>query len=387
MCIHTHTHLIMSEETSATMLAYRFNAEQSRLVAERVPIPVPSPGQVLVKILAAGVCHTDIGVLDAKGQLQAIFNADSKSFTLGHEGAGRCGSPLLRPSPSDSSRLGVIVALGTEVADKHPDLCIGTYVALYAEESCFQTHCYSCSHSMSNLCTTAGYGMNLDGTWASYVAIRAGSLVPVPATQEQVPPGAVSASTDAVLTPYHAMKTRCNLQPEHTVLCLGVGGLGYNAVAIAKKALGVRCVIACDVREQALENAKEAGADYVATPEDLQQVLSTNQLVVDFAFDFVGSQQTFDLCYASVRGGGTIHLVGIGGHAVEVSPLAAMLKDLTIKARFYGTKQELVEILQLVADGGLQPKVEMRPMSDVFQVLEDLHHGKLESRVALVPSE
>ncbi|KIP02860.1 hypothetical protein PHLGIDRAFT_122107 [Phlebiopsis gigantea 11061_1 CR5-6] len=151
------------------------------------------------------------------------------------------------------------------------------------------------------------------------MTIRATSVVPVPATQEQVPPSAVSASTDAVLTPYHAMKTRCRLQPEHTVLCLGIGGLGYNAVAIAKRALGVRCVVACDTREQALENAKEAGADYIATPADLLRALSTNRLVVDFA------------C------GGTIHLVGIDGRSLEVSPLAAMLKDFTIKASFYGT--------------------------------------------------
>ena len=228
--------------------------------------------------------------------------------------------------------------------------------------------------------------MGLDGTWAAYVVVRAACVIPVPATQHDILPGVVSTATDAILTPYHAMKTCCRVQPEHTVLCVGIGGLGHNAVNIAKKCLKARCVIACDVRESALETAREAGADYATTPDKLASVLAEHQIVVDFAFDFVGSQSTFDLCFSSVRFAGTIHNIGLSTPAMNFPPLGIMLmKELTFKTSFYGTKVELVEVLQAVADGLLSPRVEMRPMREVAQVMKDLHDGKLTSRVALIP--
>lgn len=240
---------------------------------------------------------------------------------------------------------------------------------------------------MTNICTGKGYGINLDGSWASYVAVRAVCVVPVPSTPNKVPPALISTATDAVLTPWHAMKTCCHLQPEHTILCLGVGGLGYNAVAIAKKCLGVKRVVACDVRDLALKTAQEAGADYVAKPEELAGIIADNGLAIDFAFDFVGSQRTFDLCFASIRGGGTITVIGIDSPQLNVPPLVAMSKQLTYKATYYGTRDDLVEVVQAIADGKLKPRAETRPMKEVVRVMEDLHAGKLSNRVALIPDD
>ena len=292
---------------------------------------------------------------------------------------------LLPVASTKIKTAGIIVSLGSAVASLRPILSIGAYVAIYAADACFEADCYNCSHGMPNICTGRGYGINLDGAWASYVAVRAVCVVPVPSTPDKVPPAVVSTATDAVLTPWHAMKTCCHLQPEHTVLCLGIGGLGYNAVAIAKKCLGVKCVIACDVRDLALKTAQEAGADYVAKPEELARVIADNGLIVDFAFDFVGSQRTFDLCFASIRGGGTITVIGIGSPQLNVPPLLAMSKQLTYKATYYGTRNDLSEVLQAIAEGKLEPRAESRPMKDVVRVLEDLHAGKLSSRVALIP--
>lgn len=196
----------------------------------------------------------------------------------------------------------------------------------------------------------------------------------------------MSTSTDAVLTPYRAMKSACKLQPEHTILCLGVGGLGFNGVTIAKRCLGVRCVIACDTRVSALEDAREAGADFAVTPEELPALLAEKSLLIDFAFDFVGVQTTFDTCLAMIRAGGTIHTVGVGGAPLVMPPGTAMMKDLTWKTGFYGTREELVEVLQAVAEGVLSPKVETRPMSECIQVLEEMRAGKLRGRVALIPA-
>lgn len=279
------------------------------------------------------------------------------------------------------------MSLGSAVPSTHPELTIGAYVAVYAVEACFKSSCYYCSRGMSNHCPLQTYGVGLDGSWAAYMVVRATSVVPVPATPQQMPPGVVSTATDAVLTPYHAMKTCCRLQPEHIILCIGIGGLGYNAISIAKKCLGVQCVIACDTREGALQSAKEVGIDYVATPEDLLDVITANQLAVDFAFDFVGTQQTFDLCFSSVRRGGTIHTIGIGCKTISFPPLITMLKkELTFKSSYYGTRDELVEVLQAIGNGLLNPRVETRSMEEVVQVMEDMHNGKLSSRIALIPN-
>ena len=271
------------------------------------------------------------------------------------------------------------------MASSHPELTTGTYVAIHSPNSCYKQDCRACPHGHDNLCVAhPPYGLAADGSWAAYAVIRAICLVPVPGGPEVVLPGVAAAATDAVLTPYHAMKTLSPVKPGHTVLCYGIGGLGLNGVAIAKY-LGAKSVIACDRREEVLQDAREFGADYTVTPGELVKFVRTKRLAVDFAFDFVGSQETFNTCLSAIRVGGTVHLVGIEAPTIAVNSMKAMAKDLTYRNSFIGTKAELVEVLQIIADGMLKPKVETRPMSECLQVLEDMREGKLRARVALVP--
>lgn len=181
------------------------------------------------------------------------------------------------------------------------------------------------------------------------------------------------------------MKTSCGVRAEHTVLCMGVGGLGLNGVAIAKRCLSARCVIACDIRAVALEDALAAGADYAVHPDQLSALIGEKKLAIDFAFDFVGVQTTFEACFAAIRPGGTIHVVGLGASALTYTHLTVMRKDLTLKTSFWGTQTEVAEILQAISDGLLEPKVATRPMSECAQVLNEMREGKLQARIALVP--
>ncbi|KIP02859.1 hypothetical protein PHLGIDRAFT_111583 [Phlebiopsis gigantea 11061_1 CR5-6] len=356
----------MSTASQQNMTAYRFRPNEDTPAVETLQIPTPSADEVLVKILAAGVCHSDLTLLNPKSQMHSAL-VPAGSFTMGHEAAG------------------VIASLGSNVASTNPELPIGSYVAVYALNSCYKPSCYNCSHGMENRCGALAYGLGSDGSWAAYTAVRATCVVRVPGTPAQIASGVASTATDAILTPYHAMKTCCGVRPEHTVLCVGIGGLGLNAVAIAKRCLGARRVIACDTREVALRLAQEAGADCGATPDSLPGMLADRQLVVDFALDFVGTQATYELCFSAIRCGGTIHVAGIAAPTLSIPPLKAMTKELTFKTSYWGTKRELVEVLQAIADGQLNPKVEMRPMGEVGQVLEDMRNGKLTSRVALYP--
>lgn len=285
---------------------------------------------------------------------------------------------------SNTLDTGIIAALGSSVSSTYPALTIGTYVAVHGIVSCEQPTCAACSQGFTHLCPAGKYGLELDGTWASYMKVAAFCVVPVPGTPESIPPGVVSAATDAILTPYHAMKA-APLVPEHTVLCLGVGGLGYNAISIAKRCFGVACVVACDVRASALEDARGAGADYAVEPADLAALVAEKGLLVDFAFDFVGNAKSFETCFSAIRIGGTIHIVGLGTTALSFNPIAGMFKECKLKMSFYGLRAELGEVLKAIAEGKLNPKVTTRPMSECAQVLEEMHEGKLKARTALIP--
>ncbi|GJE87706.1 zinc-binding dehydrogenase [Phanerochaete sordida] len=360
----------MSPVTSKTMVACRWVSSKPNPVFETVPIPVPAADEVLIKVLAAGVCHSDLGMLTAGENINMWLSATHTTpFTIGHEGAG------------------IICELGASAASASPiALTEGDYVAIWCGVHCQIPSCQSCPRGYTNLCSFGGLrGVKTDGTWAEYITIHASCVVPVPSGPERIPPAVVSAATDAVLTPWHAMKTLCGVSPAHTVLCMGIGGLGLNGVGIAKRCLRARCVVACDTRAGALEDARAAGADHAAPPAELPALLAGQGLAVDFAFDFVGVQATFDACCGAVRPGGTVHVVGLGADTLAYRPLALMAKDLTVRTSFWGTRAELAEVLQAVADGLLRPKAAVRPMSQCVEVLDDMRAGRLLARTALVP--
>ncbi|KAJ3558545.1 hypothetical protein NM688_g857 [Phlebia brevispora] len=335
-----------------TMIAYRFIPCSLHPVREEVAVPPIAPDQVLVQILASGVCHTDLSLLDPENVMNTYMTT---TFTLGHEGAG------------------TVVALGSAVPDLNPGIKIGTYVAVYGLNACFEPSCPACSSGCTNLCMKyRSFGLGIDGCWAKYLALRASCVVPVPADPQTLPPAIVAVATDAVLTPYHALKACCRVQPGQTVLCLGVGGVGLNAVAIAKSCLGAGCVVACDTRESTLTLAAEMGADYVVHPDGLAGLIAEQSLSIDVAVDFVGTQSTFDQCFQAVRHSGTIHVVGLAGPPISLVPTVMMVKDITVKVSSWGTKAELAEVLQVILDGKIKPKVELRSMDECGQVLKEM---------------
>lgn len=276
--------------------------------------------------------------------------------------------------------------MGSCANEANPQITVGTYVAIYGPNSCFTQGCAACSSNRPNLCReNLSCGLGGDGAWAEYLIVRAACVVPVPASIERVPPGVVAIATDAILTPYHAMTTCSGVSRGSTVLVNGAGGLGANAIAIAKHCLKAGTVVACDPREASLEEARKAGADHTVSPDQLVDFMATNRLSADFAIDIVGTQESLDACYAVLRHGGTIHILGLMGDSVRISPITTMRKDLTVKTSYWGTKNELEEVLQALSDGLLNPTIETRPMSQCGQVLADMHHGKLKHRVALIP--
>lgn len=357
----------LTQPGEGQMLAFRFipGAAGASVAREIIPIPVPTPDQVLVKVLAAGVCHSDCSILDKDFQ-KGMF-AMPNPFVLGHEGAG------------------TIVKLGSNVKD--PALKEDTYVALLGVNACFESSCEACSNGLDNSCAKLPYmGFGADGFFASYVAIAAKDVVPVPATTEQVRPAVAAISTDAVLTPYHSLKSCAQLTPNQTILVIGAGGLGLNAIQVAKNCLGVQKIVVTDIRDVSVKAALSVGADYACKPDELEALIKEHNFVFDTVIDVVGIPETFNTSLQRVRIGGTIQIVGLSVREIPLPLVAVAMKNVVIKMSTWGCKDELKEVLQAVADGKVKPEVEERPLEDCIQVLQDLASGKIRSRVALVPS-
>lgn len=353
--------------SSETMVAYRIIPGLTEPQRTILPIPTPGPDEVLVKVLASGVCHSDVHLLD----WSATRPFSQATHTLGHEGAG------------------IVVRVGERVAQETQTLQVGTYVAVLTTNACGQPECTRCSRGFANVCFARPMlGIGADGSWAEYVVARASTVVPVPGNNpksERLSPSVVAAATDAVMTPWHGLKRAAGVREGQTVLIFGCGGLGINAIQIAKNVLGAGVVIASDIREESLTIARSLGADYAIPPAALKGLLEEKGLEVDVAVDLVGKQVTLDSAVDVVRTGGVILLLGLGDDAVSVNPLAVTTKQLTISGSFGGDFHDLEECLHAIDEGKVVPEVENRPMDECAQVIKDLAAGRIRTRIALVP--
>ena len=347
------------------MVAFRFipnpagGADVSRQV---IPIPNPGPDECLVKVLAAGVCHSDLSILDPEFQ-KGMF-AMPNPFVLGHEGAG------------------VVVSVGTDVTDFKP----GSYVALLGTNACYQQSCGPCAQGLDNCCHNHPYlGFGGDGFFASHVSVSTRNLVEVPADQETVKPSVVAISTDAVLTPYHSLVSCAKLTPDQTILIIGAGGLGLNAIQIAKNVIGVKTVVVTDIRDVSVKAALKAGADYACKPEELDALVKENKFDFDTVVDVVGNAETFGSSLQQVRIGGLIQIIGLSVRDIPFPLVAVAMKNVTIKMSAWGTKSELKEVLNAVATGKVKPQVSERPLECCMEVLHGMAKGEVEGRVALIP--
>ncbi|KAF9075402.1 hypothetical protein BDP27DRAFT_1212415 [Rhodocollybia butyracea] len=262
-----------------------------------------------------------------------------------------------------------------------PELRLNQYVVIHSRNACYLPDCPQCSIGADNNCGRhLPCGLGIDGSYAPYVAAPARTIVPVNATTEEIPPPVAAVSTDAVLTSYHALK---DLKAGETVLIIGIGGLGMNAVQIAKNLKKAKTVIVSATRDVTFQAALKVGADYAAKPEDLASLISSNNLIIDTVCDFVGITATFQSALEHVRPQGTILLVGLGAPSVSL-PLYPP-KELIIKTIFWGTKKELAEVLAEVKALKITPVIETRPLSKAVETFEDLRNGKLTGRVVLIP--
>lgn len=348
------------------MRALRLPAWQSDPELVEIDPPHPGPGQVVVKVGAAGACHSDLHLMREFGPGVVPWDPP---FTLGHENSGWV----------------------HELGDGVTGVEIGQAVAVYGPWGCGV--CAQCVRGFETYCENpaaapipgGGAGLGLDGGMADYLLVPdARLLIPLP---DGLDPVRAAPLTDAALTPYHAVRRSWpKLTPGSTAVVIGVGGLGHLAVQIIKATTAAR-VIAVDTRAEALELAEREGADQaVRSGETAAQVIrdATGGLGADAVFDCVGADATLALGAAVGRVLGDFTVIGIGGGTLPVS-FFSVPYELSLQTTYWGGRFELVEVLDLAARGLLHAQTTEFSLDDAVEAYHRLERGEITGRAVVVP--
>ena len=327
-----------------------------------IETPEPGPGQVRLKVTAAGVCHSDEFIMS----LPEDSYAYGLPLTLGHEGAG------------------VVDKLGDGVTG----IAVGESMAVYGPWGC--GYCYPCSKGQENYCENAAElgitppGLGSPGAMAEYLVVdNARHLVPL----GDLDPVRNVSLTDAGLTPYHAIKASLGkLVPGSVAVVIGAGGRGHGGIQILR-AISPATVVALDVGEDKLALAKDVGAHH-AFLSDTSAVEEVRALTgghgAHAVFDFVGIQPTMDLGQAMIRVGGDQVLVGVGSGSLPVGMLDKPY-EASVRSPYWGYRSELFEVLELARAGAVHVATEVFSLDDAPLAYEKLHAGELRGRAVIVP--
>jgi propanol-preferring alcohol dehydrogenase len=318
-----------------------------------VPIPTPGPGEVLVKIMASGVCHTDLHAADGDWPVRPTL-----PFIPGHEGAG------------------VVVALGAGVNGLREGDPVGI---AWLHDACGA--CEHCITGWETLCESqhnSGYGVN--GSFAEYAIGAAAYVGRLP---ERPDFSALAPILCAGVTTYKGIK-ETEARPGEWIVISGVGGLGHVAIQYAK-AMGLH-VAAVDVTSEKLALARELGAEVAVNglmPNAVDEVLKNTGGGAHGVLVTAVSVPAFGQALRMVRRKGTVSLVGLPPGDFPTPIFDVVLKRITIRGSIVGTRQDLSEALAFASDGHVAAHINHARLEDVNDVFTALKAGRVEGRMVL----
>lgn len=323
------------------------------LVIEDVPVPQPGPGEILVKVKACGVCHTDLHAASGDWPVKPV-----PPFIPGHEAAG------------------TVAALGPGVKN----LKVGDAVGVaWLHDACMS--CEYCETGWETLCEhqhNTGYSVN--GGFAEYVIASAAFAAKLPATVDFA---AIAPILCAGVTTYKGLK-ETEARPGEWVVISGVGGLGHVAIQYAK-AMGLK-VVAVDIAEDKLELARETGADLAVNAlanGALDQVLAATGGGAHGVLVTAVSTAAFAQALKMVRRKGTVSLVGLPPGEFPTPIFDVVLKRITVRGSIVGTRRDLDEAVAFAADGKVKAEVTKVPLAQINDVFERMKAGKIDGRMVL----
>jgi NAD+-dependent secondary alcohol dehydrogenase Adh1 len=325
---------------------------------EEVPEPrVEEPDEVLVRVGGAGVCRTDLHIVQGLWDDALVVDPP---YVLGHENAGwveEVGPAVRGVSPGDP-----VVLL--------PGLSDGT--------------CATCRRGKDNLCETLVWiGIQRDGGFADLMKARDRNMIPLP---EGVEPRQAAPFADAGLTAYHvAKRAAAEMEPDGTAVIIGAGGLGHVGIQALRALSPVRIVVV-EVSDVARRLAEDVGADEVLDGGDdpverIQEL--TGGRGAHAVLDFVAEGEVPGQAVAMLRPGGTYFVVGYGG-TLEV-PTMEFLTEKRVIGNVGGTSAELMELMALAGRGRVRLETVDYPLERINEAIADLRDLRVRGRAVVVP--
>ncbi len=336
------------------MRAARYHGPGKPLRIEKVPVPALKTGDALVRVRAAGICHTDVHFTSG------VLDLGIHPLTLGHEIAGE-----------------VVAIRGEGGKIKAGDRALVYYYATCGE-------CHWCRTDRANLCpqVVAEYGFTADGGYAEYVVVPGANLVQLPAGLDLPEAATLGCS---VTTAIHAARTIADLRTGETVVVYGVGGVGFGLIQFCKLA-GAR-VIAVSRSVAKRAKASDIGADAVVDGKgDVAAEIRalTGGEGADVVFELVGTQMTMPQAVNALRRRGRLVFIGYSKDALIASPLQLVIGELTVTASVGNTLDELVQAVNLAAAGRIRPILDRTVSLDQLpETLEALRNGEIVGRAVV----
>ena len=314
-----------------------------------VPVPTPGRGQVVVRIEASGLCHTDIHAAHGDWPVKPKM-----PLIPGHEGVGRV----------------------VEVGEGDLRVGVGDRVALpWLGHAC--GHCRYCVAGWETYCPTPQYmGYTMDGGYAEYTLGYASHVVRVP---DEVTSFDAAPITCAGVTTYKALKV-AEPKPTEVAMVVGVGGLGHLALQYA--GIFGTTVVAVDVEDEKLALAEELGAHHVVDARSDQQGQLAALGGVDVAVVTVPSPAAMRAAHAALNPNGRLVLVGLpADNRLELPVFETVLRGIRVIGSLVGTRNDLTECFELHARGRTKVVAEARALEDVNACFDEVLAGKVPARL------
>ncbi|MEX0617330.1 MAG: alcohol dehydrogenase [Pseudohongiellaceae bacterium] len=347
------------------MISYQTGSPGADLQRVESETPEPAGDEVLLKMLACGVCHSDIhlhdGVFDLGNGKQ--LEVGREGMVLGHE------------------IFGEVVSVGPAVKD----IKVGDRRVAYPWIGCGE--CSSCVRGDEHLCTPGrGLGIMCQGGFADHVLVPHSRYLFDKGDADEALSSTYACSG---LTAYSALKKLEPLGPDDAVVIVGAGGVGMMAIQIAQSVMGLKPIVV-DIDEAKLTAVREMGVSHTLNGTSRDQAKEIKKLTGGGAYavlDFVGAEATANFGLSCLRKGGRLVVVGLFGGSLSLPLPLIPMNARIIQGSYVGSLAEMGELMVLVREGRIAPiAVTTRPLEEAGAALADLKAGKVSGRQVLINS-
>jgi alcohol dehydrogenase/propanol-preferring alcohol dehydrogenase len=352
------------------MLSYQIQEFGKPLAQVLRDTPQPQGSEVVVRVSACGVCHSDVHLHDGYFDLGGGTKLDMTRTlqpprTLGHEIAG------------------TVVSIGPDV-DQAKGAAVGDRRVVFPWIGCGQ--CALCAAGSEHLCNAPrALGIHRDGGFADHV------LVPHPKylmAFDPLPEDQACTYACSGLTAYSALKKVAPLGAKDALLIVGAGGVGLSGIRLARELFPDVKIIVAELDQGKWDIAREAGASEVIDPtaDGAAKSLMKATGGMAAAIDFVGAAATFSFAFGVLRKAGKLICVGLFGGATPIVPAMVSMKAVSVIGSYVGSLTEMQELMAIARKGHLPGlPLTTQPLANATQALDDLRAGRIRGRAILRP--